>query len=208
MPKVFIVGGNIQYRNMFLERGWTLVDRPSEADLFQFCGGADVDPTLYGHTQHPTTSTSKVCDNIDMAHYELAERLGIPRAGICRGGQFLNVMSGGLMVQDCNGHATYGGHRAVDLRDGSELLVSSTHHQMMHPSDDGVVLCIAHMATRKEAHINGSVVDVTDTHGDDVEAVYYEHTKSLCFQPHPEFGGYDKCRDLYFSLIKDCLGLV
>jgi hypothetical protein len=38
---------------------------------------------------------------------------------------------------------------------------------------------------------------------DDVEVVYYEHTRSLCFQPHPEFTGKEmvNMRMYFLSLI-------
>ncbi len=41
----------------------------------------------------------------------------------------------------------------------------------------------------------------------DVEAVYYESTNSLCFQPHPEFSGplYEDCRKVFFSFIENYL---
>lgn len=209
MPSVFIVGGNAQYRAMFKLRGWVVVDVPQEADLMQFCGGADVNPSLYGHGVHPTTTFSTTSDGIDEAHYELATRLNMKKVGICRGGQFLNVMNGGKMVQDCDGHATYYGHEAIDMLTGRTIHVSSTHHQMMMPADHGEVLAVARESLHRKLVVpeQGTVNNMIGELGDDVEAVFYPQTESLCFQPHPEFRGVEACTDYYFELIERCLGL-
>jgi len=52
--------------------------------------------------------------------------------GICRGSQFLTVMSGGRLFQDVSGHAIMGTH-LIKFKDGSSLGITSTHHQMMNP---------------------------------------------------------------------------
>lgn len=209
MPKVLIVRPNSQYIDMFLERGWEVVESVSQADLIQFTGGADVDPDLYGHAKHPTTSVSPIDDKIDMTTYELAKRMNKPVAGICRGGQFLNVKSGGVMIQDCNGHALYGGHKAIEVSTGQEHHVTSTHHQMMHPKGKYKLLAYADTSTSKLLYDVESreFKDVADSVGVDIEAVFYEHTNALCFQPHPEFNRSTSTRDLYFKFLYECFGL-
>src|SRR3546814_3238996 len=41
-------------------------------------------------------------------YFAIARRMHKPMAGICRGGQFLNVMCGGSMIQHVEGHAIHG----------------------------------------------------------------------------------------------------
>lgn len=211
MPKIYIVGGHAnEYARMFERHDWEVVKEPQQADAFQFTGGEDVSPFLYGEEKHPRTYNSPQRDLIEMGYFQLAQLLGKVCLGICRGGQFLNVMNGGKMWQHVNGHAIHGTHVAYEVSAmgkiiNDEVQVTSTHHQMMRINKevDHLPLVYAHEATRLE---NGSErVDAKDH--DDVEAVYYPNTKSLCFQPHPEFPGYDECTELYFRLIKRCIGL-
>jgi hypothetical protein len=39
----------------------------------------------------------------------------------------------------------------------------------------------------------------------DIEILWYQKSKSLCFQPHPEYG-LIPCRQLFFSLIDELIG--
>lgn len=120
--------------------------------------------------------------------------IDLPKIGICRGAQFLNVKSGGAMWQDVNNHTK--DHVATDiLFTNTELTVSSTHHQMMIPSPDGEILAFAKEATQFKSASDRDPTRV------DAEVVWYEKTKSLCFQPHPELAGYSDCRDYFFDLI-------
>ena len=125
-----------------------------------------------------------------------------PMAGICRGGQFLNVMNYGKMFQNVNGHAISGTHAAYD-NNGNEFQVTSTHHQMMRPHADGKTILIAERSTRLETDTL-----VFEGSGEDCEAVFYEKTKSLCYQPHPEMCPKDhECQVLYFEFLKRYLGV-
>jgi gamma-glutamyl-gamma-aminobutyrate hydrolase PuuD len=207
VPSVLIVGGNYQYVRMFEDNGWEVVDAIKDADLVQFTGGADVDPSLYGHKKHPTTMTDSACDARDATYYEQAKRLNKKMAGICRGAQFLNVCNGGVMVQDCNGHAVGLGHKLVDRETGFEVHVSSTHHQMMVPADDAIVVAHANEATIKECNEAGTIVNIQGEMEDDMEVLYYDYTKCLCFQPHPEFTQFPSCTKYYFQCLERWLQL-
>jgi gamma-glutamyl-gamma-aminobutyrate hydrolase PuuD len=206
MPKVYIVGGNGQnYGQMFLNAGWELAKGPLKADLIQFTGGEDVTPALYGEGKHPYTGNSFERDLYEAGYFATAKRMGIPMAGICRGGQFLNVMSGGKMYQHVDGHATGHNHTLYDIRTEREVVVSSTHHQMMIASRSGEILAYANEASRRETF---ECKSNTDGEEPDTEAVYYADTKALCYQPHPEFFGPEhECFQYYFELIERCHGL-
>lgn len=202
MNKVYIVGGRdggIAY--MFQERGWEVVGNIEDADLVQFTGGEDVWPALYGEGTHHTTYSNPRRDIVESGYYQTALLLGKPMAGICRGGQFLNVMNGGKLWQNVNGHALHGTHVAYEIATNGDVInevqVTSTHHQMIKPTNKALILVVANEATRKESYKESIPAD-----GVDVESCFYNDSKSLCFQPHPEYLKHKGCTDLYFHLLK------
>ncbi len=217
MPKsVYIVGGGREYGDMFLDRGWCQTDTLAKADLIQFTGGADVTPAWYGEKAHATTSFNTLRDQREKLVFTIGLDKAIPMAGICRGGQFLNVMNGGQMWQHIDGHAILGTHKAVDCSTGLAHEVTSTHHQMMKPNfqrKDMIVILKAGETTFKErmgrtdGDSDGVIAVLNPSPIDDVEAVYYQDTQSLCFQPHPEFIGYDELANLYFDYLNEWLGV-
>lgn len=210
MPKVYIIGDNGQYGRMFLNAGWELAKSPLKAGMIQFTGGEDVSPCLYGEARHPYTGDNLERDLYEAGYFAFAQRMGIPMSGICRGGQFLNVMSGGSMYQHVEGHATGKNHELIDLNDGRAITVSSTHHQMMIPGANGDLLATANLGGIKEYVTEDGITErkAQLLSEYDTEAVYYKGTKSLCFQPHPEFfqPGHE-CFEYYFELIERCHGL-
>lgn len=180
--KVAIIDGNSLYRNLFIKMGHSIVHTIEDADFVCFTGGEDVSPSLYGQPVHETTHYSEARDEREKEAFEVLLGLNIPMVGICRGAQFLNVMSGGSMYQDCTNHTRP--HNLLCNETGEVILVTSTHHQMMKPSDDAIVL-----ATANEGGVrtfwNGGAWQ-TELSQEDIEVVFYPETNSLCFQPHPE----------------------
>lgn len=184
--KVFILGGG-QYIRMFIERGWVVTSDFFKADLIQFTGGADVTPEIYGEVN--TASGNDLSrDLLEAGYFGLAQRMNKPMAGICRGGQFLNVMCGGSMKQHVEGHATGMNHLVEDTGTHKTITVTSTHHQMMVPSSDAVLVAFASIVGKEDA-----------------EVLYYYKQRALCFQPHPEFTNVKGCTDYYFELLHDYL---
>lgn len=208
MLKVYIVGGGGQgYSRMFIAAGWSLARNIKEADLVQFTGGEDVSPCLYGEERHPYTGDSIERDLYEAGYFAFARRMGIAMAGICRGGQFLNVMSGGTMYQHVEGHATGHRHNLQDRHTGNIISVSSTHHQMMRVGEGGESLAVARLGGTKECMLSGEV-RLARPGESDQEVIYYDQTRALCFQPHPEFfGPGDECFEYYFDLIERVHGL-
>lgn len=204
--KVFIVKGNGSYHRMFADRGWMVVTDLALADLIQFTGGEDVSPELYNQKKHPRTFSNPYRDRHELILFNIAKTRKIPMTGICRGAQFLNVMNGGSLWQDVDGHAITGTHEALDIAiDGRTINVTSTHHQMMDPSMDGNLLLISQESKSKEKFLtpSGKMFRVfTTQHDDDVEAVYYEENNCLCFQPHPEYTGFPDMTHLYFEYLE------
>lgn len=204
--KVFIANGMaFSYQTMFQERGHEVVGRIEDADVVQFTGGEDVTPRWYGELAHPASMFNEARDKLEKLVYRKAIELGLPMAGICRGGQFLNVLNGGRMYQDVDGHA--GTHEA-EVFDGRKLQVSSTHHQMMRPDVDGQVLVSARCSTRREYMFEETVASNLTYPFNDTEVVFYPATKCLCFQPHPEIMSKDSdCQNLYFEFLETKLGV-
>jgi putative glutamine amidotransferase len=71
------------------------------ADGVLLTGGADVDPALFGETQHPSTEgidADRDRVEIDVTRWALADDK--PLFAICRGIQVVNVALGGSLIQD------------------------------------------------------------------------------------------------------------
>jgi gamma-glutamyl-gamma-aminobutyrate hydrolase PuuD len=103
-------------------------EKLKQYSLIQFCGGEDVSPHLYGAVPHPYTQNSRSRDAWESNVFDIAKKLGIPMAGICRGSQFLNVMCGGAMHQHVDGHGIRYTHGVITKT--GEFEVTSTHHQI------------------------------------------------------------------------------
>lgn len=203
MKIVFIVNGSQQYTDMFLSLGYAITNTLQDASLVCFTGGNDVTPSLYGAAKHKYTGNSVARDMQEQLVFLDAVEKNISCVGICRGAQFLNVMSGGEMYQDVEKHTR--SHTITDLKTGETVYVSSTHHQMMKPAPSGLLVASSTLGGKREWY-EGEVFkkDVSD---EDIEVVFYEHTKCLCFQPHPEFddAGYEGMRLYFRSLLSTYL---
>lgn len=188
MTKVFLSTNDYAVSKMFAAYGYGLVDRIEYADLVIFNGGADVDPSLYGE-ESTHSHTDPEHDKADLAAWEASE--GKYRVGICRGGQFLNVMNGGKLRQHIDGHsmgfqecyAVGPTGDPVPGPDGGLLKYSlhEDHHQEILPTPIGRVFLSA---------LKDNVC----------EGVYYQKTKSFCFQPHPEWG-HEETKKVFFRYL-------
>jgi len=180
---------------MFERNGWEVVSDIREADLLQFTGGADVSPGLYGHV-NIASQTNYVRDNLEQSIFK---QYGDKKmAGICRGGQFLNVMCGGTMYQDQDGHP-YGAHvMHVSVDDYGPYTVTSTHHQVMRAGPNGEVIGWAKYPAYLVSD-DGTGNARRKLHDITTEVVLYPGR--LCFQPHPEYKPDSEMERLYFRLI-------
>jgi gamma-glutamyl-gamma-aminobutyrate hydrolase PuuD len=199
---VKVVGDYYQVVSMFNKnkhKGYNVIsnDIHQQPDLLVFCGGSDISTDLYG--EKPIPGGAMQVDSFrDKREVDIFNRYRhLPKVGICRGGQLLNVLSGGSLWQDVDEH--YGGHDIINVLPmanydaGDELKCTSSHHQMMIPSDKGVVLAIA----VNDSYTRGLSNKYRSYHKHptpeyDTEVVWYEDTKSLCFQGHPEWTRLDE----------------
>lgn len=201
--KVHVVGEDNLVQRMFTEKGCSLAGKWWDANVVVYTGGADVAPLLYGEKLHATT---RVNLRRDIEEVAIFKRLapGVPKLGICRGGQLLNVLCGGTMYQDVDMHAGRQ-HPALSHISGEIIHVSSTHHQMMRPHPyKGFEFLSAQESTRKDTATSSFTYDKpqkeTDSF-DDCEGVYYAEWNAMCFQPHPEYGMAMATRELFFESI-------
>lgn len=187
---VYIEGSEYEKRafsEMFVRTGSKMVKTPEEADLVVFTGGADVDPLLYGETQHATTIISPDRDKKDLNLYHKCLDLGIPMFGVCRGFQFLAVMNGCKLYQDLDGHN--GEHSLWLNRD--KMVIKSTpsvHHQAVRRGNDKMDV-LAEIAHTTKRHLNNQ--DSEDGITQIVEAAFFRETCCLGVQGHPEYAGYN-----------------
>jgi gamma-glutamyl-gamma-aminobutyrate hydrolase PuuD len=198
--RVLVVGGGFQYLKMFFDAGMKGSTCVEDADIICFTGGADVDPVYYGEKAIPQTYSTPERDARESIIYATA--LGLKKAmiGICRGGQFLNVMNGGKLWQDVSNH---GGvkHSVIHMPTGeAKHNMTSTHHQQMIPAKDGIVLALAELCLMKRSEDERMVREKPEL--DDVEVVWYPDSLCLCFQPHPEFDHGD-CRNYFLDLVDE-----
>lgn len=202
-PSVFVVDGQGQVIRLFYNyANFNITTDADKADIVVFTGGADVSPFLYGERAIDGTHV-----NIrrDMAEVRLFKSLprSVPKIGICRGAQFLNVMGGGSLYQDVDNHTQT--HKAVDTRTHKEIDVTSTHHQMMRPPEHAKVIATASQSTYRETEdtIYSLKSDLeNEPFMNDPEVVWFEDENLLCFQPHPEYG-LQPCRDYFFDLVQE-----
>lgn len=196
--KTFSVVGtasNHAVEHMMMYAGYSKVSEDL-AKVIIFTGGVDVAPRLYKSAKNPETFSNNARDMADIiAWTRAAKKSDILKVGLCRGAQFLCVMNGGELWQDTDGHR--GNIHPVNYLDEHGATVStcvnSTHHQMMKPGG-GIGVpggCErwgwTYQATYRDEAISGKKKANYLLEGPDNEILYYSASKSLCFQPHPEY---------------------
>lgn len=186
--KVYVVGENKHYAN-FINNA-ELVDNIKEADIVIFTGGEDVDPSLYGEKKYEFTYSNISRDLIEQGKWnQISENQLV--IGICRGSQFVCVMNGGKLVQDCSGHGIGHTHVISDGKVGYDI--TSTHHQMQYPYNldkkDYTVLYVAHPS--RSNYYSGSGIDpeVLRNLGEPEIVKYHKKGNPVCLaiQGHPEY---------------------
>jgi GMP synthase-like glutamine amidotransferase len=170
-----------------------LVGSPEECDIIVFNGGEDINPALYGEEMAHMSYYSPRRDEQELAGYRRAKDKF--KFGICRGGQLLNVLSGGSLWQDVNNHA-FGSHPMTCALTGRTLETTSVHHQQMIPADSALMVAYTEgLATEKHGEHRSAGPGI------DPEILWYGHTRSLCIQGHPEYHGEPEFTEYCIDLI-------
>lgn len=193
--KIYIVNGPKSYVNWLINAGITIVDYIEDSDLVMFTGGEDVNPKLYDQLPNVKTHYNNNRDIVEVLAFKKAKQLNKPCIGICRGAQFLTVMSGGKLIQHVENH---GRRHLITFCDNSRFEVTSTHHQMMFPFEldslDYNILGWAYQVGDGFENETDKETVFPDTayfsrhHCDPIEpeVVFYPKTNCLCIQSHPE----------------------
>ena len=190
MKKVYVVGNAFNYANFIYDA--VLVDTLSEADIVLFTGGEDVDPSFYGEKMHPTTSSNIIRDTQEKKVFEHIKPTQLV-VGICRGSQFLCVMNGGKLVQNCDNHGIFETHPILFGETNEIYEITSTHHQMQYPynlNEEDYTLTAISMFKRSSFYEGGGI-DIKNIHskGEPEIVIYHKENKPRCIaiQGHPEY---------------------
>lgn len=185
--KVYVVGGDNDVVTMFRKNGWEVMDQMRYADLIQFTGGCDISPVLYGQQKHSRTSDmNPIRDKKEAIIFNLCLHNKMYMAGICRGLQLINIMSGGSMWQDVDNHM--GNHKVQCDFYNFNYTSNSIHHQQIIPTPRAWVLGRTSQCAKKEKMDENGRLDIfRPERAIDPEVVYFEHIKSFGVQWHPEY---------------------
>lgn len=177
---------------------------PNDFCLVMFTGGADVSPKLYGdESPDHLCQSNPTRDRAEELIFKMAHEHNIKMTGICRGLQFLNVMSGGKLMHHINRHG--GSNHTFECHASNNIIeVNSLHHQMVIPSEHSLIIGWSH---DKLSNVYYGESDAeTDYVGPEVEAALYPETLSCGVQYHPEMMGMETEGHIwYFQLMKDFL---
>ena len=183
-----------------------LFNTPEKFKLILFSGGADVNPKLYGHESPDyLCHYSETRDALDIKIFKLALKNNIKMVGICRGLQFLNVMSGGTLIHHINNHSG-SLHNFISPRINKEIKVNSLHHQMVVPHKDSFTIG----TTEKQLSelYFGDNDELVDRQELDAEALYMPSINACGVQYHPEMmGEYSDGFQFFNRMVKEFLNL-
>lgn len=183
-PKIYVVGGDNIYAR-WIPNG-KIVNNLEDADIVLFTGGEDVDPSFYGEEPYPTTFSNIARDKYEQKIFKVAKKLKKKMIGICRGSQFLCVMSGGKLVQHQENPNFI---HPIFLNKYGEIQITSTHHQAQYPYDlhyeNYRIIGYSHHK-QSRIHLNGKGEELFSLYTKEAEIVVYPKTKCLAIQGHPE----------------------
>ena len=191
MSKVCVIQPFTDDIGFYRRNGWTVSLHPEkDADLFHFCGGEDLNPSIYGQEPIQGTHFNPHRDRIEQIAFGFALKHGIPMVGFCRGLQLINALAGGDMYQDVNNHAGMGKH-SITIRETYETMdVISVHHQVVIPPDDAIILAEAEGEWTYRRYWDRQLRRETcdeNPNSNEAEIVYYPEVKGFGVQSHPEW---------------------
>ena len=109
------------------------------------CGGADIDPALYGETEvHPEVyDVDALQDEADLSLAAYCFEHGVPTLAVCRGLHVVNVLREGTLVQHMDDHYRHVVHDVVIERgpagiEAGPITASCYHHQCIDSLGSGL----------------------------------------------------------------------
>lgn len=190
MRLIYVTGPTFGIDEIIPKYGYAVATDVDAADGFYgetpacvfFMGGVDINPKLYGEEKIPETEHSNnLRDTKEIAVYHKYKHL--PKVGICRGAQLLNVLAGGALYQHVDGHAG-GRHYITDIW-GDRVLASTVHHQMIIPAKDFEI--IGWSSGISKIRKRYGVVENWKLETEP-EILWSKQRRELLVQGHPEFG--------------------
>ena len=175
------------FNTFYPEAECVVITQPSEltgAGILILWGGEDINPKLYNRPNIRTNShqVSKR-DAMETSLFLAAVAKQMPIIGVCRGAQLACALSGGVLVQDVDGHNV---QHYIRTSDGRRLLSSSIHHQMMYPwGCEGDLL--AWSDPPKSMVYDGLTKEEAGLMTKEPEIFYFKKTHCLAIQGHPEY---------------------
>lgn len=172
-------------KEFLIDKGYSALESSTviKPDFVVFPGGADVSPSLYFSEVGARTFCDKNKDMEEITNLAAARLYGIPQVGICRGIQFLHVMSGGTLTQHIEGHS--GVQHNVIVKGGGVIQVTSSHHQ-----------CVA-----KDEHY--MYEEVCFAEDGTVEAIFTPKHNWGAVQWHPEYkSAGPECQKFFIDMIE------
>jgi putative glutamine amidotransferase len=171
----------------------------SRMDGLLLTGGGDLDPALYGEEPDETVyGVRRDRDAFETALYLEAVFLGLPVLALCRGLQLINVLHGGNLRQEIQGHwqenpaerpsheitVTAGSALADAMGPAAVARVNSYHHQGLNDLGAGLRVTAA----------CGDVIEAIEATDKDVVAVQWhpEHLRATDHQQHALFESFVK----------------
>ena len=125
--------------------GMDWVSRLDGFDGVLLCGGADIDPALYGETEvHPEVyDVDALQDEADLSLAAYCFEHGVPTLAVCRGLHVVNVLRGGSLVQHMDDHHRHVVHDVVIERgpagiEPGPITASCYHHQCIDRLGSGL----------------------------------------------------------------------
>ena len=204
--KFIVVAGSISYGNPFVSLGNVsnriklLLRKIDEVEAVIFTGGEDVSPSLYGGREGRLSSISERRDATEKRIFELCIKHNIKMLGICRGFQFLNVMSGGKMFQHVNRHAG-SRHQIYYPALEKQHIVNSLHHQMVMLPEDAVTIGWSIPNMCSVAYDENGLPTEPPVH--EIEAAIFPKYNAVGVQFHPEMmGNSEEGRSSYIEMMK------
>jgi len=187
--KALIIRGDGWYNHLFEECGFEVITPWRRKDYFRedidlvlFTGGEDVHPNLYGGIHKGISYVNTSRDDLEIDIFKYYSKKGVKITGICRGFQFINVMSGGRMYQDITNHTSP--HTILIPRLKEKYFVTSTHHQLVMLPEDAIPVAWSDVM-RSQAYI-GPMASPTTAPKYEIESAIFPKYNAFGVQFHPE----------------------
>lgn len=165
-------------------------------DIIIYTGGEDINPAIYREKVGSKTVINKKRDELECNIFYKFQH--IPKLGICRGAQLLCALSGGKIIQHVKNHSKNNHLITTNRKEYGyyDYEITSSHHQMMNPfvlgKKNSYELIAWSTFFKSPLYLNGNNEDSElNSNFLEPEIVYFNETKSLCIQGHPE---YTNCR--------------